>query len=112
MHTERTPLAGNFLSQYPVAFAAAPRVPKASRLCLKCNKPPLSSHMSQMGNLSLAPGERRGIPVRSVTGNREGYKNMDMYKGKAHGTHTVGHNFDNRLIISSLFISKNAHMIN
>lgn len=36
----------------------------------------------------MASGERRGIPVRSVTGNRDEYKNMATEKGKVHGTHT------------------------
>lgn len=47
---------GNLLAPYPVALPAVPRVPVVSLLCLKCNKPPGFSHMSQMGNLSLAKG--------------------------------------------------------
>lgn len=68
---QTTPLAGNFPSQYPVISAAAPRVPEAFWFCLKCNKPSLSSYMSQMGNLSLTSLEREGTSQRDQSQEAE-----------------------------------------
>lgn len=87
-YTQIHTLAGNFLSQYLLLPAVAPRRPEASQLHLKENKPPLSLDMSQMGNLSLTSGDKRSIPELSVTENRNEQKKTRTLRKRRYLEHT------------------------
>lgn len=105
-HREDLPLAGNFVSQYPVASAAEPRVPEASRMCLTCNKPPRSRSCHRWGTRAWHQ-QREGTSQSDQS--QETGKSMKAWLVERESTwHTykVAHHIDETVNRLSFFFNK------
>lgn len=104
-HTQRTVLAGNFLSQYPVAYATAPRVPEASQFAFEVQQAAsVLVHVAD-GEPELGIRREKGHPREISHRKQKGVqKHGHVERESTWHTHTVGHNFKNGI---QSFISKN-----